>query len=354
MSKVKTGVKLDDGQESESAEHYSVNARDVHLTYSDGTEALKGVSLQVPRGAFIGFLGQNGAGKTTFIKILVTLLKPTKGTARVNGFDVVERPQAVRESIGYLSQDTSVDNDLTARENIRFACEAYGVPRRKRKQRIEELLDLVELRGVGDKRVRGFSGGMKKRLDLATAIVHEPPLLFLDEPTTGFDPKSKKKLWNYLRRINNQGRTIFLTTQYLEEADQLCDWIAIIQDGRIIKTGEPGDLKREIGGDVLEIELKSEEEKERAANIARESDVFESEPKVKITEDGIHVASQNIRERGVTLLTKLRNSGLRITSFNLREPRLDDAFLAITGERIEESKDIEKKKGKNGKREGHP
>ncbi|MDY7081235.1 MAG: ATP-binding cassette domain-containing protein, partial [Halobacteria archaeon] len=204
------------------------------LTYSDGTEAVKDVSMQVQQGEFFGFLGPNGAGKTTTIKVLATLLKPTDGRVEVNGFDVKTEAQKVRESIGYMAQETSVDRELTARENLRFACEAYGIPRGERAERIDELLELVGLSDVADKKAEEFSGGMKKRLDASMALVHQPPLVFLDEPTTGLDPKARNELWDYFERINDRGTTIFLTTQYLEEADHLCERLAVIRDGEIV------------------------------------------------------------------------------------------------------------------------
>jgi len=174
------------------------------VTYSDGTEAVRGIDLDVPEGEFFGFLGPNGAGKTTAIKTFSTLLRPTGGSVRVNGFDTNEDPQSIRETIGYMAQETSVDEELTARENVKFACEAYGVPRDRRADRIDELLELVDLADVADKESEEFSGGMKKRLDVATALVHEPPLVFLDEPTTGLDPKARIRLWEYFRRSTSR------------------------------------------------------------------------------------------------------------------------------------------------------
>jgi len=232
--------------DSDGETRYAIDATNVRLIYGDGTEAVRGVDLRVPAGEFFGFLGPNGAGKTTTIKTLVTLLSPTGGEIQVNGFDVRTEARAVRESVGYMAQETSVDPELTAEENIRFACEAYGVPRGKRAERIEELLDLVDLADVADKEAEEFSGGMKKRLDAATALVHRPPLVFLDEPTTGLDPKARNRLWAYFERINERGTTIFLTTQYLEEADQLCEQLSVILDGEIVATGSPTDLKREV------------------------------------------------------------------------------------------------------------
>mgnify|MGYP006282885811 FL=1 len=320
---------------------YAIDAQNVQLTYSDGTRAVNGVDIQIPEGEFFGFLGPNGAGKTTTIKTLVTLLSPTDGKITVNGFDVRTDPRAVRESVGYMAQETSVDSELTARENIRFACEAYGVPRSARGDRIDELLDLVDLADVGDKQAEEFSGGMKKRLDAAMALVHQPPLVFLDEPTTGLDPKARNRLWEYFQRINDQGTTIFLTTQYLEEADQLCDRLSVILDGEIVATGPPADLKRRVGGEILDIDLEDgEDASDRAATVVRETDIFGSEATVEVTEDGISVTSENARERGTDLLVALRDEGLTVTGFNIRAPTLDDVFLAITGDEMDDDQAV--------------
>jgi ABC-2 type transport system ATP-binding protein len=314
----------------------TVDATDVRLTYADGTEAVRGVDLQIPRGEFFGFLGPNGAGKTTTIKLLSTLLRPTGGQVRVNGFDVQTEPRAVRETIGYMPQETSVDEEMTARENVAFACEAYGVPRGERTERIDELLDLADLADVADKRAEEFSGGMKKRLDAATALVHRPALVFLDEPTTGLDPKARNRLWDYFRRINDQGTTIFLTTQYLEEADQLCDRISVILDGQIVQTGSPADLKRRVGGEILEVTLDDGDAAvETALRVARESDLFGSAATVEATDDGITVTAEGARTYGTDLLVALRDAGLTVTGFDVRAPTLDDVFLAITGEHVE-------------------
>ncbi len=311
----------------------AIEATDVVLTYSDGTEAVRGVTLDVPDGEFFGFLGPNGAGKTTAIKTFTTLLRPTSGTVTVNGFDVMDEAQSVRESIGYMAQKTSVDEELTARENIRFACEAYGVPRGERAERIEELLELVDLADVADKEGKEFSGGMKKRLDVATALVHEPPLVFLDEPTTGLDPKARIRLWEYFREINEQGTTVFLTTQYLEEADELCDRLSVIQDGKIVATDSPDALKSQVGGDVLDIVIEdsTEEERARARQVARESGLFE-EGTIETTDEGITVTSERARRAGTDLLVALRDADFTVTGFDIRSPTLDDVFLAITGE----------------------
>jgi ABC-2 type transport system ATP-binding protein len=229
-----------------------------------------------------------------------------------------------------------VDEELTARENVRFACEAYGVPRGERAERIDELLDLADLADVADKKAEEFSGGMKKRLDAATALVHRPPLVFLDEPTTGLDPKARNRLWDYFRRINEQGTTIFLTTQYLEEADELCDRLSVILDGEIVATGSPDELKHRVGGEILDIDLDDGgDERQRAADVARSADFFEDDAAVEVTDDGISVTSRKARERGTDLLVALRDADLTVTGFNVRAPTLDDVFLAITGEHVD-------------------
>nr|WP_267622936.1 ATP-binding cassette domain-containing protein [Halobium salinum] len=309
---------------------HAVETTDLELTYADGTEAVRGVDLRVPEGEFFGFLGANGVGKTTTIKVLATLLSPTAGRVEVNGFDATADPRKVRESIGYMAQETSVDPELTARENIKFACEAYGVPRGERESRIDELLDLVDLVDAADKEAEEFSGGMKKRLDAATALVHRPPLVFLDEPTTGLDPKARNRLWDYFERINDRGTTIFLTTQYLEEADQLCDRLAVILEGEIVATGSPDELKRRVGGEILDVDLGDSESAERAVAVARDSDLFEDEATVEPTEKGLSVTSRAARTKGTDLLVALRDAGVTVTGFNVRAPTLDDVFLAIT------------------------
>lgn len=313
----------------------AIDVDGLELIYADGTAAVQGIDMAVPDGEFFGFLGPNGAGKTTTIKVFATLLSPTSGTVRVNGFDVRSESRKVRESIGYMAQETSIDPELTAEENIRFACAAYGVPRGDRSERVAELLDLVDLADVADKRAEEFSGGMKKRLDAATALVHRPPLVFLDEPTTGLDPKARNRLWDYFRRINDLGTTIFLTTQYLEEADQLCDRLAVILGGKIVAEGSPADLKREVGGEVLDVELEGgPTARQRAARIAREFDAF-ADASVAETEEGFSVTAETVRQHGTDLLVALRDAELTVTGFNIRAPTLDDVFLAITGEELD-------------------
>jgi ABC-2 type transport system ATP-binding protein len=209
-------------------------------------EAVRGVDLRVQAGEVFGFLGPNGAGKSTTVRMLTTLLSITSGTARVAGVDVARDPDAARRRIGVALQEAGLDPRQTGRELLVLQGRLFGLPARDAAVRADELLDLVELQDAADRRIKGYSGGMKRRLDLASALVHEPEVLFLDEPTTGLDPASRLTVWDEVRRINARGTTVFLTTQYLEEADQLCDRLAIIDGGRIVREGTPPQLKAEL------------------------------------------------------------------------------------------------------------
>jgi len=308
----------------------AVDAEELSLTYADGTEAVRDVSLTIPRGEFFGFLGPNGAGKTTTIKLLSTLLAPTGGTARINGYDVADERPAVRGTVGYMAQHISVDTELTARENLRFACEAYGVTGGSR---IDELLDLVDLADVADTPAGNFSGGMQKRLDAAMALVHDPELVFLDEPTTGLDPKARNRLWDYFERINDTGTTIFLTTQYLEEADALCDRLAVIRDGELVADDSPTALKRRVGGARLTVDVEGGTDAvDDAARVARRSDLLTDDATLDTTEDGLTVATSTATDYGPDLLVALRDAGVSVTGFDVEEATLDDVFLTIADE----------------------
>ncbi|MFC7134981.1 MULTISPECIES: ATP-binding cassette domain-containing protein [Salinibaculum] len=335
MVKPSCSYTADDTRNKLTDREPSVAVEDLSLTYSDGTEAVKGISLSIPKGEFFGFLGPNGAGKTTTIKMLATLLEPTAGTVRINGYDVTSERTAVRGTIGYMAQETSIDEELTARENLRFACEAYGVARAQREGRINELLELVDLADASDTPAEQFSGGMKKRLDAATALIHNPELVFLDEPTTGLDPKARNRLWAYFERINENGTTIFLTTQYLEEADALCDRLAVIREGTLVEDGSPDELKRRVGGERLEIDIDGGPAAvTEAADIARNSDLFGADVTIDTTEDSLRVATQFASDRGTELLVALQDAGISVIGFDIEEPSLDDVFLAIADDQI--------------------
>ena len=227
----------------------AVEARGLVKRYTSrsGTvEAVRGVDLQVATGEVFGFLGPNGAGKSTTVRMLTTLLTITEGTARVAGVDVARDPDAARRRMGVALQEAGLDPRQTGRELLVLQAKLFGLGREEAARRTQALLELVELTDAADRRIKGYSGGMKRRLDLASALVHEPDVLFLDEPTTGLDPASRLTVWEEVRRINRRGTTVFLTTQYLEEADQLCDRLAIIDAGRIVREGTPGRLKAEL------------------------------------------------------------------------------------------------------------
>jgi ABC-2 type transport system ATP-binding protein len=310
----------------------AIDAENVHVTYDDGTEAVRGVSLDVAEGEFFGFLGPNGAGKTTTIRTLVTLLYPTEGTVRINGYDTKAEPQAVRESIGYMAQETSIDLELTPRENLRIACEMYGVPSEERAERIETLLDLVELQDVADKRAETFSGGMQKRLDTATVLVHRPPVVFLDEPTTGLDPEARLRVWDYFEKINDRGTTVFLTTQYLEEADQLCDRLAVLEDGQLIAEGTPDALKTAVGTDTLTVTLEqpTDRRKRHAIDAVRDVETLDSAT-VEPTDAGFAVHVADAREAATLVFETLTQVGIGVSAFDIDSPTLDDVFLSLTG-----------------------
>ncbi|MFB6284344.1 MAG: ATP-binding cassette domain-containing protein [Halobacteria archaeon] len=317
--------------DSGSDDDPAVVVNDLNLTYSDGTEAVKDVSMEVPRGQFFGFLGPNGAGKTTTIKVLATLLSPTDGEVRLNGYDVAKEPQKVRESIGYMAQETSVDEELTARENLRFSCRAYGVERGRREERIDELLELVGLVEDADTKAGEFSGGMKKRLDAATSLVHRPPIVFLDEPTTGLDPKARNDLWDYFIEINDEGTTILLTTQYLDEADYLCEKLSVIRDGVIVAEGSPAELKKRVGGELLDVVIDGgKQEREEALDTVRRTEEIDGDVSVESNPDGLTVSAHDVGRQASRIMAELEGNDVTVAGFSMREPTLDDVFLAIT------------------------
>ena len=301
--------------------------------YSDGTKAVDDISFSIKEGEFFGFLGPNGAGKSTTIKILTTLLRKTSGTVNVAGYDVAKQAADIRKIIGVQSQETTVDGDLTGRENITLQGHFHQMNSDEIKKRVNELLVLVGLEEAADRRGRNYSGGMKKRLDLATALVHKPKILFLDEPTTGLDPQSRTAIWSYLEKLNKEeGITIFLTTQYLEEADKLCKRLAIIDAGKIVASGSPLELKREIGADSIRISLENcKKDNTNAKELIKSmTDVTE----IIDSEECLTVYAKNAGLLIADIVRALDSSDIRIASVTFSSPSLDDVFMKHTGRRI--------------------
>jgi ABC-2 type transport system ATP-binding protein len=290
-------------------------------------EALRGVGLGVAAGTVFGLLGPNGAGKTTAVRILTTLLKPDEGTAHVAGLDVVNEAAELRGRIGVAGQYAAVDENLTGFENLEMVGRLYHLGRRVARERASELLDAFELAEAGDRVVKTYSGGMRRRLDLGAALVARPPVLFLDEPTTGLDPRSRLGLWELIERLVAQGSTVMLTTQYLDEADRLCDDIAVIDQGLVIAEGSPDELKAQVGGERLDIRLCNSADGARAA-VALTA-VGAEAPYV---EDGsVRVRLADRQGAIAEAVRHLDDAGVAIDDIAIVTPTLDDVFLQLTG-----------------------
>jgi ABC-2 type transport system ATP-binding protein len=296
--------------------------------------AVAGVDLVVKEGEVFGFLGPNGAGKTTTVRMLVTLLRPTAGTARVAGFDVVRDAHRVRRTIGVALQDAAIDPLMTGNELVRLQSVLHGISKNDAKRRGGELLERVGLTGAADRRVGTYSGGMRRRLDLALSLVHEPSVLFLDEPTTGLDPTSRISLWEEVRRLNTElGTTVFLTTQYLEEADELAHRVAIIDGGRIVREGVPAELKAAVGAPTLKIDV-ADEHLEQARRVLK---AFGDERAARAGRLAIGLADEASKLSAV--LRALDDAGIHVEHLELDTPSLDDVFADATGRRLEGADD---------------
>jgi ABC-2 type transport system ATP-binding protein len=295
------------------------------LTKSFGElEAVKAIDLEVRRGEIFGFLGPNGAGKSTTINMLCTLMRPTAGQATVAGYDIDRQPDDVRAMIGLVFQDPSLDVQLTARENLEFHAFIYGVPAADRDRRIAEVLEMVELTDRANSIVMQFSGGMKRRLEIARGMLHTPEVLFLDEPTIGLDPQTRRHIWSYLRLLRDQaGVTLFMTTHYMDEAEE-CDRIAVIDGGRIVALGTPAELKAMVGGDMVTIATG-----DTTAAAAEISTRFNVEPMVDNGSLRIEVP-----DAAAFLPRLIRETSVPVTSVTFRRPSLDDVFLKLTGHAI--------------------
>ncbi len=305
-----------------------VRARGLVKHYKE-VVALDGLDLTVPEGTVLGLLGPNGAGKTTAVRILSTLLIPDAGSAEVAGIDVTSDPDAVRRMIGLSGQNAAVDEYLTGFENLDMVGRLYHLGRTRSRDRARDLLEILDLADAGDRPVKGYSGGMRRRLDLAAALVAEPPVLFLDEPTTGLDPRSRIGMWEVIRGLVDRGATLLLTTQYLEEADHLCDEILVIDHGREIARGTADELKRMIGGERVEVVIEHAENLRRA----RETLAPISNGEVLIEEHTRTVTAPVSGGTGIltTVLREMDANAIHILDIGLRRPTLDDVFLTLTG-----------------------
>jgi ABC-2 type transport system ATP-binding protein len=296
--------------------------------------AVDHVNFTVKRGEIFGFLGPNGAGKTTTINMLITILKPTEGKASVLGFDIARQAEDVREVIGVVPQEYTADEDLTGVENVLLCADLYGIPQNVAKERVVDLLKLVELTDFGDKKVQTFSGGMRRRLELACGLINRPNVLFLDEPTLGLDVQTRTATWNYIRTLKKEyGMTLFMTTHYLEEADALCDRVAIIDRGKIIVVGSPEELKHGLGGDLINLAIK---ENEDVSGLIQKVEHVKEVRK----EDGAYRIKAEVGEITTPLIIEaLRKKGYTVTKLSLTEPTLNEVYLEYTGKSLRDAEE---------------
>ena len=311
---------------------YSIVANNIQKSFRT-LQALRGVSLLVEKGTILGLLGPNGAGKTTLVRVLTTLLQPTSGSATVEGYDVVTQASFVRQLIGLAGQYAAVDENLTGRENLIMVGKLYHHSLRDAAARAHDLLAQFGLSDAADRTLKTYSGGMRRRLDLAASLVNKPPVLFLDEPTTGLDPGSRLALWRIIRELVKDGTTVLLTTQYMEEADHLADTIVVIDKGRIVAQGTPSELKAKVGGDVLEIHLEDSARTLEAAQFLRS--LGSGEPEVDANLGIVRLPVSD--DTGVLpkAIRALDIAHVAVEDFALRRPTLDEAFLKLTGHRAE-------------------
>jgi len=309
--------------------------------YNEQVRAVDDVSVQIEEGEIFGLLGPNGAGKTTTIHMLTTLTRPTSGTARVAGYDVLKEPGKVREVTGYSAQEAGVDEYSSGREYLTLFGHYYHLDDQTIRRRVKELLELLELTDAADRLVATYSGGMRKRLEIGTALIHRPKILVVDEPTLGLDIQTRVRIWDYIRTLNKDGMSILLTTHYLEETDKLCDRVAIIDHGRVVALGTPNELKGEIHGDVVSLTLPVEEPEQQAQTIEKVRQLLSAQPfvtDVQPTEEALNIY---VDQGGVAvpqILRLLEASGLAVGEIALARPSLDDVFLKYTGRKIREEK----------------
>ena len=315
----------------------AVEANNLHKTFTskkESVEAVKGVSFSVEQGEVFSILGPNGAGKSTTILMLTTLLGISKGTASIMGLDVEKQDKEVRTKIGVALQDTGIDLLLTARELLYTTGRLWGLNKQESNTRTEELLQLVGLTESADRRVKTYSGGMKRRLDLGLSLVNEPEVLFLDEPTTGLDPASRRVIWDEIKRLNNNGVTVILTTQYLEEADELSDRLLIIDKGVVATEGTSDELKASVGGDVVTFDFEKEENVEVAKRLIDNA---------KVNQKQLRITVENGAEHIPIFMKTFTENNLNVKSVSANKPTLDDVFLKVTGFSMENDNHSEKK-----------
>ena len=312
-------------------------ATDLVKTYQAGkrvVKALDGLSLSVPRGTVQALLGPNGAGKTTTVKVLTTLITPDSGSATLGGIDVLAHPEQVRRMIGVSGQYAAVDENMTGFENLDMVGRLYHLSPSQSRARARELIDMFDLVEAGDRPVKGFSGGMRRRIDLAGALVVNPPVLFLDEPTTGLDPRSRLALWDVIKRLVADGTTVLLTTQYLEEADQLADNIAVIDEGKVIAQGTSDELKLLVGGQRVEITVHSLDDAESARTVLQKH--VTGEIATGADERTLVGPVENAAKSLQAVLKDMADAGIELNDAGMRRPTLDDVFLQLTGHKAEE------------------
>jgi len=303
-----------------------IEAKGLTKVFNGYLTAVDHVTFEVKEGEIFGFLGPNGAGKTTTINMLITVLKPTEGTATVCGYDIVKEANMVRRKIGVVPQEYTADEDLTGYENIILCADLYGIPREISKKRAMELLELVQLTEFKDKKVETYSGGMRRRLELACGLINRPKVLFLDEPTLGLDVQTRANIWEYIKLLKKEyGMTLFMTTHYLEEADTLCDRIAIIDHGRILVIGSPDELKSSLGGDI--ITLRINENRDISGLIEKIENVRE----VRRIKDKYRIKVKDGESTAPLIIEALRNEGIKVTRLSLSKPSLNEVYLEYTG-----------------------
>ena len=331
------------------SKEYAIAAEDVYKAYGD-VKALSGVSIAAETGKVLGLLGPNGAGKTTLVRILTTLLKPDSGVVRVGGVDVLRYPQRVRENIGLAGQYAAVDEILTGRENLVMVGRLYHMSRRRAQQRAQELLAQFSLTDAADRPVKTYSGGMRRRLDLAASIVAHPNILFLDEPTTGLDPRTRIVMWETIRSLVSDGTTLLLTTQYLEEADELADKIVVIDHGRTIAEGTSDELKANMAADFIDITVANPLNARQAAELLSPMSV--EAPQTDEERGHVIIPVKSGAQSIAEVVRRLDGSGIEIAELNMRRPSLNDVFLSITGHTIEEDEPPKRKRRFGRRRRG--